>query len=173
MKKNLFCIIISLLSVSMVTAQDYKIVQVTLKNGQVFKGKQGTLSGESISFLSGSAQKTYPLNEVNLVQAKEGKAIKWALGMGGGCLGIGLLVSVTQGNKTNEATGEAYGTGTLLAGSVIWAGLFAGAGALIGGASDHWQNVYISKVTSKLKNFDLNIGPNRYAILNIGFTYKF
>lgn len=173
MKKNLLCVIIALLSVSMITAQDFKIVQVTLKNGQVFKGKNGTLSNESISFLSGSAQKTYPLNEVNLVQAREGKAKKWALAMGGGCLGVGLLVSVTQGNKINEATGEPYGTGTLLAGSVIWAGIFAGAGALIGGATDKWQNVYITKSTSMLKNFKFNLGPSRYAKVNIGITYKF
>ena len=41
----------------MVTAQDFKIVQVTLKNGQVYKGKKGTLSNESISFLSGQSAK--------------------------------------------------------------------------------------------------------------------
>ena len=173
MKKNLVCFVIALLSISMVTAQDYKIVQVTLKNGQVFKGKDGTLTNESVSFLSGSAQKTYPLNEVNLVQAKEGKAKKWALAMGGGCLGVGLLVSVTQGGKYNEISGETYPVGTLIAGSVIWAGVFAGAGALIGSAADKWQNVYITKTSSMLKNFKLNLGPSRYAKVNIGVTYRF
>lgn len=173
MKKNLICIIIALLCVSMVAGQDFKIVQVTLKNGQVFKGKKGTLTNESISFLSGSAQKTYTLNEVSLVQAKEGKAGKWALAMGGGCLGVGVLVSVTQGGKYNEATGETYDTGTLLLGSLIWAGIFAGGGALIGSASDKWQNVYISKATSMLKYFNINFIPNKYAKVNIGFTYKF
>ena len=178
MKKNLFCIFIALLCVSLVTAQDYKIVQVTLKNGQVFKGKKGTLSNESISFLSASAQKTYPLNEVSLVQAKEGKAGKWALAMGGGCLGVCIIsiaatggtVSTTDETGTTEVT---YSTGALIAGSIIWAGIFAGAGALIGNASDHWQNVFITKATSKLKNFDINFGPNRFAKYNVGFAYKF
>jgi hypothetical protein len=173
MKKILIGVILALLSVSVVTAQDYKIVQVTLKNGQVFKGKKGTLSAESVSFLSGSAQKTYPLNEVSLVQAREGKAGKWALAMGGGCLVVGLIVTATQAGKVNEASGETYSAGTLIAGSLIWTGIFAGAGALIGNASDHWQNVFITKATSKLKNFDINFGPNRFAKYNVGFAYKF
>lgn len=173
MKKNLICFIIALLSVSMVAAQDYKIVQVTLKNGQVSKGKKGTLTGESISFLSGSAQRTYPLNEVNLVQAKEGKAGKWALAMGGGCLGVGLIVTAAQAGKVNESTGVTYDAGTLIAGSLIWAGIFAGIGAIIGNASDRWENVYITKPTSRLKNFDINFGPNRFAKYNVGFAYKF
>lgn len=173
MKKNLIFIIIAFLSVSLVTAQDFKIVQVTLKNGQVYKGKKGTLTGESISFLSNQAQKTFPLTDVTLVQAKEGKAGKWALAMGGGCLGVGIIVSVTQGGKYNEVSGETYDTGTLLLGSFLWAGIFAGGGALIGSASDKWQNVYISKATSMLKYLNINFVPTKYAKVNIGFTYKF
>ena len=48
-----------------------------------------------------------------------------------------------------------------------------GGGALIGSARDKWQNVYITKTTSMLKNFNFNFGPSRYAKVNIGFTYKF
>jgi hypothetical protein len=177
MKKNLILIIITLLSVSMVTAQDFKIVQVTLKNGQVYKGKKATLTAESVSFLSGSAQKTYPLNDVSLVQAREGKAGKWALAMGGGCLAVCIVVVAVNASQDTETTGTTdevtYSTGTLIAGSIIWTGIFAGAGALIGNASDHWQNVFITKATSKLKNIDINFGPNRYAKYNVGFTYKF
>ena len=173
MKKNLLCIIIALLSVCVVTAQDYKIVQVTLKNGQVFKGKKGTLSNQSISFLSGSVQKTYALNEVSLVQAKEGKAGKWALAMGGGCLGICLIATAAEAGKVNESTGATYDAGTLIAGSILWAGIFTGVGALIGAGIDHWQNVYITKATSRLKNFNFNFGPNRYAKYNFTLAYKF
>jgi len=177
MKRNLICMIIALLSICVVTAQDYKIVQVTLKNGQVFKGKKGILSNESISFLSGSAQKTYPLNDVSLVQAREGKAGKWALAMGGGCLGVCIVVIAVNASSgtTDPNTGETitYSTGQLIAGSLIWTGIFAGAGALIGNASDHWQNVFITKTTSKLKNFDINFGPSRFAKYNVGFAYKF
>ena len=98
-----------------------------MKNGQVYKGKKGTLTGESISISSNQAQKTFPLTDVTLVQAKEGKAGKWALAMGGGCLGVGIIVSVTQGGKYNEVSGETYDTGTLLLGSFLWAGIFEGA----------------------------------------------
>lgn len=170
MKKNLICIIIALLSVSMVSAQSYKIVQVTLKTGQTFKGKKGMLTNESVSFFKGSAQQTYPLNEVSLVQAKEGKAGKWALAMGGGCLGVCAITIAASGSAVDEGT---YTYGTLIGGSLIWTGIFAGAGAIIGNSSDHWQNVYIVKATSKLKNFDINFGPNKFAKYNIGFTYTF
>jgi hypothetical protein len=170
MRKNLLCIIIALLCVSIATAQDFKKVQVTLKNGQVFKGKKGTLTNESVSFLYGSAQKTFPLNEVNLVQTKEGKAGKWALGMGGGCLGVCVITLAASGSAVNDGT---YTYGQLIAGSVIWVGIFTGAGVLIGSALDHWNNAYISKVTSQLKNFDLNIGSTKYAKYNVGFSYRF
>jgi hypothetical protein len=170
MKKNLICIIIALLSVSMVSAQSYKIVQVTLKNGQAIKAKKGTLTNESISFLSGSVQKTYPLNEVSLVQAKEGKAGKWALAMGGGCLGVCIIAIAGSGSAVDAGT---YSYGQLIAGSIIWTGIFAGIGAVIGNATDHWQNVYITKANSQLKNFDINFGPSKFAKYNIGFAYKF
>lgn len=173
MKKNLICLILALLSVGVVSAQNYKIMQVTLKNGIVEKGKKGTFTNESVSFNSGSLLKTFPLSEVSLVQAKEGKAGKWALAMGGGCLGVGLIVTATQAGKVNEISGESYDAGTLIAGSIIWAGVFAGAGAIIGTLSDRWQNVYIARSTSMLKNFDLNFGPNKYANYNIGVSYKF
>ena len=120
----------------MVNAQDFKIVQVTLKNGQVYKGKKGTLTNESISFLSNQAQKTFPLNEVTLVQAKKGKAGKWALAMGGGCLVWGLLSIVDKVGSRNYSTLDVdLSYGTLLLGSLSWAGIFAGGGALIGSAS--------------------------------------
>ena len=102
MKTKLLPTIIGLLIVVSTFAQDYKRVQVTTKDGITYKGKNGTLTKESVSFLSGSSQKTLNLADVNIVQAREGKAGKWALYSGGGCLGLGLIVSLTQGGKYNE-----------------------------------------------------------------------
>ncbi len=173
MKAKFFSVIICLFIVGATSAQDYKRVQVTTKDGFTVKGKNGLLTKESISFSSGSGQKTYSLSDVNLVQAREGKAGKWALYSGGGCLGLGLIVSLTQGGKYNEISEQTYDTGTLLAGSLVWAALFAGAGALIGSATDHWENVYVRNTSSLLKNFKFNLGANRYAGVNLTLTYKF
>lgn len=179
MNKNLFFILVALSFLSVVNAQDFKIVQVTLENGQTFKGKKGILTDESISFRSGTDQKTVPLSEVSLVQAKKGRAGKLALAMGGGCFGICVIsIAATGGEVTSvDASGNSttvtYPMGQLMAGTIIWTGIFAGIGALIGGASDHWQNVFISKKSSFLNNVNLNIGPNKYAKVNIGFTYRF
>ncbi len=173
MKTKLLSTVVGLLIVVSTFAQDYKRVQVITKDGITYKGKDGTLTKESVSFLSGSGQKTFNLADVNIVQAREGNAGKWALYSGGGCLGIGLIVSLTQGGKYNEVSGETYDTGTLLAGSVIWAAIFAGAGALVGSATDKWEIVYNRTTSSVLKNFKFDVGTNQYAGVNFTLTYKF
>lgn len=171
--KRIFALFVCLMFVLASTAQDYKKVQVTTKDGLTLKGKSGVMSQESISFLSGSGLKTYSLTDVNLIQAKEGKAVKWALYSGGGCLAIGLITSFTQGGKYNEISGETYDTGTLLLGSVVWAGLFAGVGALIGSLTDQWQIVYNRNTSSLMKNFKVDLAPSQYAAVNLKLTYKF
>jgi len=173
MTKKVFTITAFLLIFFATFAQDYKRVQVTTKDGITVKGKNGILTKESVSFLSGSGQKTYPLTDVNIIQAREGKAGKWALYSGGGCLGLGVIVSLTQGGKYNEISQTTYDTGTLLAGSVIWAAIFAGIGGLVGSATDHWQIVYNRNSSSILKNIKFDLGANRYAGLNFKFSYKF
>lgn len=173
MKTKLLSTVVGLLIVVSTLAQDYKRVQVTTKEGITYKGKDGTLTKESVSFLSGSSQRTFNLADVNIVQAREGKAGKWALYSGGGCLGLGLIVSLTQGGKYNETSGEVYDTGTLLAGSVLWAAIFAGAGALVGSATDKWEIVYNRVNSMGLKNFKFDIGTNQYAGVNFTLTYKF
>lgn len=173
MAKKLFLVIVASLIVGAAFAQDYKKVQVITKDGLTIKGKNGILTQESITFIGGSGQKTFPLSDVNLVQAKEGKAGKWALYSGGGCLGLGLIVSLTQGGKYNEVSDMTYDTGTLLIGSVIWAGIFAGAGAIIGSLSDDWETVYNRTSSSLHKNFKFNLGANQYAGLNLTLSFKF
>jgi hypothetical protein len=173
MSKKVLSVILFFLIVGATNAQDYKKVQVTTREGMTIKGKNGILTKESISFLTGSGQRTYPISDVNLIQAKEGKAGKWALYSGGGCLGIGLIVSLTQGGKYNETSGETYDTGTLLAGSVIWAGIFAGAGAIVGSLVDNWEIVYNRNTSAVLKNFRFDLGTNQYAGLNFRLSRKF
>jgi len=178
MKKIMFFILAGFLSIGISYGQSYKKVKVTLKSGLITKGSKATLTEESVSFIQSGSQKTYALSDVLTVQAKEGKAGKYALYSGGGCLGIGVLVAVTQGGKYNEITGEPTDTGTLLLGSVLWAGIFAGAGALVGTLSDSYQNIYISKSSSMLKKFDFNLdsspitrnNPTKY---NFTLSYKF
>jgi hypothetical protein len=180
MKKIVFLFLCVFFCINISQAQQtYKKVKVTTKDGVIAKGSKATLSDESISFTMKGVPKTYSLSEVLTVQAREGKAGKWALYSGGGCLGIGILVSVTLGGNYNETSGETYDTGTLLLGSVLWAGIFAGAGALIGSASDHYENVYISpKTTSFLNKFNLNLSSKQLSMnnptkYNLTLSYKF
>ncbi|MBN2699673.1 MAG: hypothetical protein JXR52_12675 [Bacteroidales bacterium] len=172
MIKRLLFILLAFLFISDVSSQAYKRVQVTLRDGNILKGKNGIITNESLTFTSESMQKTYALYDVNLVQAREGKTLKWALGCGGGCLGLGILTTILQAGQYNEISGETYSAGTLLAGSFIWAGVFAGAGALIGHLTDPWEIVYNRNMSSFLRNLDFNIGSNQAARINLTMAYK-
>ncbi len=171
-KKSVF-IFLALLVVHATYAQDYKRVQVTLRDGQVHKGKNGVISEGALTFTGASMQKTYSLTDVNIVQAKEGKALKWALGCGGGCLAIGLITTATQAGKYNDISGETYSAGTLLGGSLIWAAGFAGVGALIGSLTDPWKIVYNRTTSSIWNNLDLNLQGDPYTKVNLTLSYKF
>ncbi|HER09565.1 MAG TPA: hypothetical protein ENO20_11720 [Bacteroides sp.] len=171
-KKSVF-ILLSFFIAHTIYAQDYKHVQVSLRDGQTYKGKNGIISEGALTFTSGSMQKTYSLTDVNIIQAKEGKALKWALGCGGGCLAIGLITTATQAGKYNDISGETYSAGTLLAGSLIWAGAFAGVGALIGSLTDPWKIVYNRSSASIWNDLDLNLAPDPFTGVNLTLSYKF
>jgi hypothetical protein len=171
MTKKAICLIIGCLIIGATFAQEYKKVQVSLSDGIVLKGKNASINDASVSFTSGSILKTYPLTDVNLIQAKEGKAGKWALGFGGGCLGICIISGLAVGSEGIEEVGGT--TGTYIAGSIIWTGIFAGVGYLIGNAADDWQVVYQKTTSSILNKFDFNIGSDPIAKINFTLTYKF
>ena len=171
MTRKLFCLIVLVLSVSVLSAQQYKKVKVTMNDGIVLKGTKGTLTEESFSCTVASTFKTYDLNDIRLIQAKEGKAGKWALGFGGGCAGIVIIVGLASGSDGIEDAGGSVGT--YIAGGVLWTGIFAGIGALIGNASDRYENVYLGSAASLLKNFDLNLTSNQFAKHNLSLSYTY
>ena len=153
-------------------AQTYNKVKVTLNNGVTIEGKKGNITEESVSFMKGTTLKTYDLSEVSLIQAKKGKALKWALGCGGGCLGVCLIAGVASGEEGIEDAGGTVGE--YIGGSILWAGIFAGVGALIGTLSDDYNNVYMnSKTSSLIKRFDLGLTRNPAANYNLTLSYKF
>jgi hypothetical protein len=179
MFKTISCIFVVFCCVLVVQAQTptptpmqtYPLVKVTMNNGTTIKGKKCTLSSESVSFLSGGVQNTYQLSDIQLIQAKEGKAGKWALGCAGGCLAICVVAGVASGAEGIE---EAGGTvGTYVAGSVIWTGIFAGVGALIGSLSDEYTNVYLAKSSYLKEKIKLDFRSDQLNKYNFVLSYKF
>jgi len=170
MFRKIFFVILGFLTITAVSAQQYKQVQVSLRDGQTLKGKNGAMFSENVSFTSGGLQKTYALYDVDYIQAKQGKALKWAIGMGGGCLGLCVLSGVIVGSAGIEEMGGTVGQ--YIAGTVIWTGLFAGLGALIGHLTDPWRMVYSKGSSSIWNNFDLYLGSNQYAKVNLTLSYK-
>jgi hypothetical protein len=171
MERKLICVLIGLLVICCTYSQEYKIVKVTLREGLILKGKNALISNQTLNFTSGSALRTYSLNDVNIIQAKEGKAGKWALGFGGGCLGLCIISGIASGQEGIEAAGATVGT--YVAGSILWTGIFACLGALIGNGVDQWEIVYNRNTSSIWKNFDFNIGSTQKAKYNFSLSYKF
>lgn len=163
MTKKIILLIILVCCFGIANAQQYHKVKVTKKDGAVVEGKKGNITEESFSFITGGMQQTYPLSDINLIQAKEGKAGKYALYFGGGCLGVCIISGLAVGSDGIEDAGGT--TGTYVAGCILWTGIFAGIGALIGRGADDWQNVY-SGGTSYWNRFNLNFGSNQAVNYN-------
>jgi hypothetical protein len=171
--KKILCFSIALFLCMVVTyAQTYPKVKITMKNGGIVTGSKGTIDKESISFtMEGSPQK-YSLSDVSMIQSKKGSAGKWALGCGAGCLGF-YGISYLISPSTYEDAG--LSGGQVLFGALIWAGVSAGVGALIGAATDHYEIVY-SKNLSMLKQFNLDFSTNqmtRYTPQTNNFTLSY
>lgn len=178
MKKNL-CIIIALLCCMSTTyAQSYKKVKVTMSNGLIIKGTNATIDDESISFVNGSLLKTYPMSDVLMVQAREGKAAKWALGCGAGCLAFEVIYGVARGTNGTDINGNTQSTGNYILGAILETAVGAGIGAIIGALTDREQIVYLKNNSSMLNNFQLNLTKDRLSaqspvINNLTLSYRF
>jgi len=171
MKRFIMCAIVVVLGCGLLSAQQYKKVKVTTTEGFVEKGKKGILTNESFTFLSGTESKTYTLDQLQMVQAKEGKAGKWALGFGGGCAGLVLISGIAAGSGGIADAGGT--TGTYIVGGLIWTGLFAGVGALIGVLVDDYETVYLKGTASRMmQNLKLNVYSNQFTNYNVGLTYS-
>ena len=171
MTKKIFCLLIVLMNIGILHAQQYNNVRVTLRDGVILEGKQGFISDESVSFTTGTTQQTYSLYDVNLIQAKQGKAKKWAIGCGAGCAGVCILAGVVSGAETLADLDSNWGTYAL--GSVLWTAIFAGSGALIGHLTDDYQTVYSGGMSSLLKNLRLNVTSNQLSKYNLTLAYRF
>lgn len=171
MTKIIIGFIFVFLNIGITHAQVYNKVKVTLRDGVVLEGKKGFITQESISFTTGTAQQTYSLYDVNLIQAKQGKAKKWALGCGGGCVGLCVVSGIVQGS---DGLAEYDLTpATYAAGCAIWVGICAGAGALIGHLTDDYETVYTGSSSSILKNFKFSVGTNQFTKYNLILAYRF
>jgi len=146
-------------------AQKYAKMKVAMNQGVTIEGKKGIISPESVTMLVEGQQQSYPLTDVQSIMAKKGAAGKWALGFGGGCLAIGLATTAVNPNNDD--------VGSLLLGSVLWAGIFASIGGLVGLAVDPWQNVYLAKRTAVLRNFSLELDSDQRGSILLGLSYRF
>jgi len=115
-----------------------------LYDGRIVEGKKLLMSGETISLTVYGAIQTFQLDEIQQIMVKKGHASLLACGCGIGCLGIaGLAYAVTGGEIENEdGTIEKMKFGEYALGSLIWAGLCAGGGYLIGYIFDGWSIAY-------------------------------
>ncbi len=137
------------------------------------KGAKGVINQQSITFLENGLQKSYPLADVRLVEAKKGSTVYWALGCGGGCLAI-CLITVAA----NDPVSSGYDNNQLAGGAAIWTVFSVGAGILIGQLTDKYKPVYTSSSSSMFNRFDLGVSTARVTKYsptkpNLTLSYKF
>ena len=175
MKRVLFILFAILSCVSVINAQSYNQVKVSLRNGLIEKGTKAVISDESVTFKSGNEMKTYQLSEVSLIEAKKGSAGKWAIGCGAGCLAIEAISWASLG--TSGVNDLGYTSGQMAASVVLWTGISAGIGYLIGSLTDHNEIVY-NKNMSLLNNLKFNVTTDQLSkqgpkISNLTLSYRF
>ncbi len=177
--KKVFCFIVAVffcISISQAQglSKPYAKVKVTLKSGQIIKGKKALINDKSISFSDVGAPRTYPLSDVALVEAKKGTAGYWALGCGGGCLAIGGIALAM-----NDPSESGYETSDAIPGLMLWVAVSAGVGVLIGSLTDKYKTVYITSGSSMIDRFDLKLSQMQLNngtpenTWNLTVSYKF
>lgn len=108
------------------------------KGGLTVEGTNLEVNGESVS-LTVARQTTFlDLKDIDRVDVRKGKAMKGACIGGAGCFAIGMLACTAA----DDSDFEGGDRGQCYLGSMIWSGLFAGVGALIGNASSSWETVF-------------------------------
>lgn len=172
--KNFFCLIVIVcfcFSTSLAQQQSYSKVKVSFKNGLIVKGSKGLISDQSISFIESGMQKSYPLTEIRLVEAKKGSTVFWALGCGGGCLAVCAITIAA-----NDPVQSGYENDQLAAGAAIWTVFSIGAGILIGQLTDKYKPVYTSNSSNWMNRLNINLSSVRttkYDHLNYGLTLSY
>jgi hypothetical protein len=175
--KNVLLMALFVCSSFLSYSQEYHKVKVTLKNGLTMEGKHALITPDSVSFLTETDYTNIPLESVQFINAKKGKAQKFAGYAAGGCLGLSLGVLVASGGETtNLSTGktETIDIGEYLLGTALWMAIFGGVGCLIGTLADDWNMVYMSSSQSSiLKKTKLNFTADQKGGVMLKLRYSF
>ncbi len=158
-------LIIMLIICESVSAQSYPRMRILFENGITVVGKKGFMHQEEVRMDVSGSPIRYPYDDIIRIETKQGRAGKYALGFGGGCLALGLLVTAIN-------TDDEFDTGELILGSILWAAIFAGVGAGVGALTDPWRTVYSGKRDSVFDRLDLSLTSNKHAPFIIGVVYK-
>ena len=161
----LIALVLCLTVLSDAQGQTYAKMRITTNQGSLIEGKKGTVGKDAAILTVNDVQQTIPLSDIQLINTKNGSAFKWCLGLGGGCLAIGLATTIINPNGDD--------TGVLLLGSAIWAGVFGGVGALIGLATDPWVTVYYGKRQEFVKHFKIQMNTDYRGNPMLGVAYRF
>ena len=172
MKTRIFsCFIIGLFIFSLNSySQGYGKMRITLNDGSSLEGKKGTLTDESVSCLINGQLQSYSLEDVKLVTARKGNAVKWAAGTGGCCIAIFVVSGILDPEGQLEEEGM---MGSYILGSALLTAVGAGIGYLVGSLADPWKNVYMSGYPAAFNRLRpvLNLDPEGRPLFGISYTF--
>ena len=93
---------------------------------------------------------------------------------GGGCAAIMLITIIAASGDDKSESKYFSEQGTLVLGGLIWVGIFAGGGYLIGNAADDWNTIYTAPAQSSIhERFKFGFGANRKGEYRVGLSYNF
>lgn len=158
--KRFIVLLFVIIGFSMVNAQTFKKVKVTMSNGMTIKGSSASITNDILYMKTNNIMAEYQLSDVSMIMAKQGKASKWAIGCGGGCLGICMISGIASGAEGIEEAGTTVGG--YIAGSLIWTGFSVGVGYLIGTLLDDYEIVYNKNFSAIKDKVDLSFSPLKF-----------
>lgn len=163
-------LVISLISSSPVFARGYDKVKVVLKHGITREGKYISMDKNSINLKINGVETRFSLKEVNIAMARESKTGAYAFAFGAGCATLCIITIVANsGNEDSE-----YETSDLVPGAIIWTGIFAGIGALVGNSASHWDTIYQAPSGSSVSpSLDLHFSQSARGDCRLGLEYRF
>lgn len=154
----IFMFVLTNLSLAQISYKTtYPKAKIFLKSGQIIQGERLVMDMETVTLRINGIPQTFQTYDISNIMVKKGYAGDFALCSGGGCLALcAVTLAVSYKDLTDDIVEENELTvGQFVAGSLIWAAIFAGGGYLIGSLIDDWTPIYIAPMASEFNHSQL------------------
>lgn len=162
MKKIISILVVLVVAVGFLQAQEYSRVKVNMANGLQLRGSNARIESDTLIVHHSGMTSKINLSEVKSMLAKNGKGETYAIGCGASCLGYSVVNLIAIGGEDGLRDRD-YTLPKYVASFVFFTGLSVATGYLIGSLLDPYEVVYI-KESSLLNRVHVNVSTDPLAI---------